>query len=226
MQLQTLSEGESKALAEAEAVIERHREAYIQAGLALLAIRDGRLYRGQYKTFEDYCRERWGFGRGRGYQLAKGAEIAQLLSTTVDSLPLPQSEAVARELSSLKPDEIRLVWTIVHDTAPGGEVTAAHVRSITDVFREMVTTQAIDAGEGEQIHISEALQARITEETYERMKRQEEHIRGKNDGATKYKITAEFETEGEWTRWLSMMQTNGVKAYGSKPKGQAFLKTC
>jgi hypothetical protein len=48
-----------KALAQCEGVIERGMKSFIEVGTALLKIRDERLYRENYGTFEEYCRKRW-----------------------------------------------------------------------------------------------------------------------------------------------------------------------
>ena len=52
-------------LAELETVIESGIRTFVDVGRALLEIRDSRLYRESYPTFDEYCRERWGFGRIR-----------------------------------------------------------------------------------------------------------------------------------------------------------------
>jgi hypothetical protein len=93
------------ALAELEQVIERGLETFVEVGEALRRIRDERLYRESHKTFEAYCRERWGMSRQRAHQQIEAASIAGTLSTIVD---IP-NEAVARELAPLKDDEAELV---------------------------------------------------------------------------------------------------------------------
>jgi hypothetical protein len=45
-----------------ETHVARWRQAPFEAGAALEKIREGRLYREQYPTFEDYCLKRWGPG--------------------------------------------------------------------------------------------------------------------------------------------------------------------
>lgn len=59
----------SAELAEQEAVIEKNIEGFYAVGQALTRIRDEKLYVGQYKSFKDYCNERWEFSRSRAYQL-------------------------------------------------------------------------------------------------------------------------------------------------------------
>jgi hypothetical protein len=94
-----------KALADAEAVIERGIHTFIEVGNALLRIRAERLYRETHGTFEDYCRERWGMERAHAYRQIQAAEVAAAVSPNGD---VP-NEAVARELAPLKGDEAEMV---------------------------------------------------------------------------------------------------------------------
>jgi hypothetical protein len=71
-------------LAELEGVIERSKEAMVEACLALKSIHDEGLFRQSHGTFEAYCRERWGFTRQRGYQLLS---LARAMTTAVDTPP-------------------------------------------------------------------------------------------------------------------------------------------
>lgn len=73
------------SLAECEETIARGVRGYVEAGEALRTIRDARLYRETHGTFEDYCRERWGWNDRRASQLIAAAEV----STTVGILGAP-----------------------------------------------------------------------------------------------------------------------------------------
>lgn len=85
-----------------------------------MQIRDNRLYREIYGTFEEYCKEKWNISRPRAYQLIKGAEVQENLSTIVDI----KNEAQTRPLTKLPPDEQREVYQKAVETAPEGKVTA------------------------------------------------------------------------------------------------------
>jgi len=118
-------------LAELEAVIEHGLQKYIEVGLALLTIRDRKLYREQgHTTFEDYCQKRWGWSRVRAHQMIDGARVAGLL-TTVNTAP-PETERQARELTPIMrqgPDKVAEVWQEVKQRF-GDDVTAADVRTV------------------------------------------------------------------------------------------------
>lgn len=170
---QYLTTAEEETLRECETVIERGLKTFYEVGTALLTIRDNRLYRVEYKTFEDYCRKRWNMDRHYAHRVIDAAQVAENL------LPIgniPDNESQARPLTSLEPDEQRAVWTVVQQTAPAGKVTAMHVKSVVNVFKEILVTNAVDDGTGEQIKVSDIVNAAITEETYERMMRQKTHI--------------------------------------------------
>jgi len=55
-----------------------HHEAFVAVGLALKAIRDRRLYRERYGTFEEYSARRWELSRRRGYELCAAAEVVEV----------------------------------------------------------------------------------------------------------------------------------------------------
>jgi hypothetical protein len=102
----------------------------VEVGAALLTIRDSRLYRQNYATFEDYCRERWGIKHSRAYQLMDAAGVMRNLSTIVEVLPA--NEAQVRPLAQLAPNEQREVWQEAVETAPNGKVTAAHIQQVIE----------------------------------------------------------------------------------------------
>lgn len=194
-----LTSVESDELAAREQVIERGFKVWQEVGEALLHIRDKRLYRAKYATFEDYCRERWNMQRRHAYRLIDASEVYNNVSHGTQNVPdfgddyeaeeayyrsrLPQNERQARPLAELAPEEQQLVWQVVQNTAPAGKVTAAHVKSVVNVLKEVTVTGALDDGTGEQIPVAAAtpehLKAAVTEETYERLKRQEAYIEEK-----------------------------------------------
>jgi hypothetical protein len=121
---QGLSASERKALDRHETVIERGQRTFVEVGLALRAIRDGRLYREQDSTFDAYLRRRWGFSRQRAHQLITAA--ATVASTTVDTRT--DAEWQERALNGLSPDERHRVCESARTmVAPGKKITATHL---------------------------------------------------------------------------------------------------
>lgn len=82
-----------------EKVVESGQQTFVEVGLALTEIRDRRLYRKDFDTFEAYCQSRWGWSRRRGNQLIEAAEVVEHLPKTLGTT-VP-NERVARELSRL-----------------------------------------------------------------------------------------------------------------------------
>lgn len=179
--LYTLTEEEKIRLASHEEVIDNGLNTFHKVGMALLDIRDNRLYRQNHRTFESYCQERWGMERRHAYRLMDAAQVVENVSNWTQSPPT--NEAQARPLTPLEPEQQTLVWQVVEKTAPNGKVTNDHVKSVVNVLKDVVRTGAIDNGEGVDIPVETAgvdhLKAAIVEETYERMKRQELHIEEK-----------------------------------------------
>lgn len=80
---QALSASEFARLADCESKIERGIAVFLEVGNALLEIRDSRLYRQQFSTFEDYCKERWGFARNYANKVIAATEVVANLGTNV-----------------------------------------------------------------------------------------------------------------------------------------------
>lgn len=139
---------EASQLAAQEAVIERGLKTFVDVGNALLAIRDGRLYRASHATFEDYCRGRWGMTDRRARQLMGAAETIALLQTGTIVPVLPSTESQARPLTQLEPAQQAEAWQRAVDTAPEGKMTAAHVQAVVDEIAEKPHV-AFNSGENE-----------------------------------------------------------------------------
>jgi hypothetical protein len=135
---ETLSVPEQEELAKAEATIAGGWPTFLDVGRALASIRDHRLYRHGYKTFEQYCQSRWQYGRANAYRLIAAAETMRTLSPFGDKLPLPQYEAQIRPLTGLKPQEAKSAWENAVASVDGGLVTARVVAKAAAAFRPPV----------------------------------------------------------------------------------------
>lgn len=127
-----LTTTESARLTELESTIGHGLQIFVEVGNALTEIRDGRLYRIESATFEDYCRERWGIERRQAYRLIDAARVFNNVSNWTQ-IP-PTNESQARPLASLTPDQQREVWPLVVETAPNGKPTAAHVQEVVNNY--------------------------------------------------------------------------------------------
>lgn len=136
----TLTTSEQSELQDCEARIERGLQAFIDVATALRLIRDKRLYRAHYSTFEHYCRARWAFTDERARLLMRGAEVVENLQQTPTTVGvLPANERQVRPLTQLEPEAQVEAWRMVLETAPEGKVTAAHVEQVVKLKRELDT---------------------------------------------------------------------------------------
>lgn len=120
--------GQPRTLREIEAAITQAECAFVFTGLALTAIRDGKLYRETgHKNFEKYCKNRWGFSRQRAYQLIDAAALAMHLTTFVDIAP-PANESQIRPLVGRPLDEAVEIWMLANEMAAGAPVTGSLVK--------------------------------------------------------------------------------------------------
>ncbi len=103
-------------------------DTFHDVGRALAEISYRRFYRATHRTFEEYCREKWGFHRSLAYRLIAAAEVVDDVSTIGDTIPA--NEAQARELVPLTPDQRQEVWT--EATADGAQPTAARLHELAN----------------------------------------------------------------------------------------------
>lgn len=127
-----LAPTEAQTLAACEHTIEAGLKTFVAVGEALLTIRDQRLYRAEYGTFEDYCGERWGMGGDYARKMIRAAEVVGNLQADTIVSVLPATESQARPLTSLPPEQQREAWQRAVETAPEGKVTAAHVTRVVE----------------------------------------------------------------------------------------------
>jgi len=126
---------EKSQLYQCEEIIERGLNTFVDVGNALLDIRDNRLYRQEYHTFEDYCKERWGMERRQAYRLIDASTVVNNVSNWTQITP--SNESQARPLTSLEPKEQVEAWKRVIETTPEGKITAAVVlKAAKEVERE------------------------------------------------------------------------------------------
>ena len=96
---------EKQNLVELEETIQKNLTAFYEVGFALMQIRDNRLYRVEYGTFEEYCKEKWGMERRHAYRLIDGYKVSENLSDRT------QKEYTLRPLTRIKdPEEQREVY--------------------------------------------------------------------------------------------------------------------
>jgi hypothetical protein len=158
-------------------------------GEAIMEIRDRKLYREKFPTFEAFILEEFNKGRSWAYNLMDAAKVSGVLSTIGVH---PENERQARELKdvakkveTLPEPERDLIAKFVGTLTGTKTPTTSQIRAVTEVTAGVVLTGAIDDPEtGESVKwvdLPEAkrmayLQENVTTNTYERLERQKGHI--------------------------------------------------
>lgn len=130
-----LTAQEQTRLAECERIIRNHFETYKEAGSALEEIRDKRLYREKYPTFETYARIVWDMSKTQANRLiAAAGAVKELVRVSPDIKQTVEhlSESAVRPLTMLSPKGKIKAMQAVTKASPG-------VRNIT---AKMVTEAA------------------------------------------------------------------------------------
>ncbi len=132
-----LSEEEQRDRLHLERRVER---AFFEAGKALAELRDRRLYRSTHKTFEEYCKDRFGYNRSRSYQIIDAATVVDNLQKCPQFVDiLPTAEGQVRPMTKLEPHEQQEVWLRAVEKAGGKVPTGRIVKDV--VQRIMERTQ-------------------------------------------------------------------------------------
>ncbi|MBB6016780.1 hypothetical protein [Deinococcus radiopugnans] len=129
-----MSPDERARLAELEEQVLVGASAALLAGRALTEIRDARLYRGEFASFEQYALARFGFSRPRAYQLIDYAAAAGEFA--VLNLPLPP-ERITRALGGVLPEDYQIVLDVTRATTGKAHPSSADVQAVADVNRAM-----------------------------------------------------------------------------------------
>lgn len=130
--MEILNIDESHELERCEVVIKQGLQTFIEVGQALMTIKEKRLYRIGFKTFEDYCVERWLITKTQANRLIQASETISNL--TPMGVVLPKIERQVRPLTSLEPEIQKEVWTEVVNTH-GDNITATKVQAVANDWK-------------------------------------------------------------------------------------------
>ena len=147
----SLTTREQRELGRAERTIARGLKSFLAVGMALKEIRDKRLYRQHFDTFEEYVAKRWELSRTRAYELCAASEVVADLSAIADIRFLPENEAQARPLSRLKlPDQRERAWNVALERAAeaGRAVTARDAEDAVKHLSKSASTESIHTHRG------------------------------------------------------------------------------
>lgn len=128
-----LSRSESEQLEVCESSIDALRVAFWTAGRALQIVRDGRLYRADHATFDDYVEKRWDMQRSYAHKLIRAWPLAARLHPVAPSI----NEGQIRELLPVAAAHGEEAAVTVYTTlAADVKVTAGKLREAVAVLRD------------------------------------------------------------------------------------------
>lgn len=129
-----LNPAERKMFAAWEKYIDKHQDAFIGVGGALTCIKNQKLYREQYDSFEDYVYDRWRFTRQHAYRLIHASAVQaglKQVSPTGD-IPLPKSERAFRELANIKGsvNQLKVLQAAAENVSDPAKITAKGIKQV------------------------------------------------------------------------------------------------
>lgn len=146
--MKELSKIEQDALRDCEEVIAKGMTNFRDVGEALMRIRDEKLFRQKFGTFEEYCQTTWDFGKRRANQIIaatkveliestpqkkSGKKISQSGDRDIENAVLqPSTDSQVRALSSLPESEQPAAWSEAVESAGGKQPTAKQVKEVVE----------------------------------------------------------------------------------------------
>ncbi|MFQ6394630.1 hypothetical protein ACLMAJ_14320 [Nocardia sp. KC 131] len=137
-----LSERERSQLTLCESSIDTLRIAFWAAGRALQIVRDGRLYRDDHETFDDYVEQRWDMQRSYAHKLIRAWPLAARLHPLAPAI----NEGQVRELLPVAAEHGEDAAITIYTTLAGGadvKVTAGKLREAVALIPERYDEAAV-----------------------------------------------------------------------------------
>ena len=126
---------ERNELERCEVVIKQGLKTFVEVGQALMLIRDKRLYRVEYGTFEAYCQEKWQLTADYSRKLINSSVVIENIKNTT-MVVIPQNERQARPLTKLEPELQSEVWQETVNRH-GDNITQKKVEEVVNDFKPL-----------------------------------------------------------------------------------------
>ncbi len=114
-------------LKEQEEIIERGLRGLMNANWALKKIKDEKLYKENYATYSEYCRERWKYTPQYMNRLLRSSTLLETLKTETIVSVLPESEAQSNVL--LKSENPAATWVKAQKETGKEQPTAKEIKA-------------------------------------------------------------------------------------------------
>ena len=213
-----LNVSERNELERCEVVIKQGLKTFVEVGQALMLIRDKRLYRSEFGTFEDYCRQKWNMVQQSATRLIRAAETITILESEPIGSLLPQTESQARPLTKLEPELQAEAWQ---------QVVEQHGEKVTQKKVQEVVKEFVSVNEELKQAKKEPMFAAMTEE---QILAKAKEIREKSREHKKAQIKADLEKrKQESAKYTTGQILNNVILGDAKnidyPKGISLIVT-
>ena len=154
----TLTDKEQKELIRLETVIKSSWQTVLEVGSALTQVRDKKLFRDKYGSFEEYCQVELGYSRPYAYNLIGSAEVNEQMSSIEDIEVKPLNEAQCRELIGVPKEKRAEAWKKAVDAAGAKPLTAKIIHAAVAKFKpKSKKAKAKPATKNESLKIKAAL---------------------------------------------------------------------
>ncbi|MFF0632693.1 hypothetical protein ACFYTS_09330 [Nocardia sp. NPDC004151] len=196
-----LSRSESDQLEVCESSIDALRVAFWTAGRALQIVRDGRLYRADHATFDEYVEKRWDMQRSYAHKLIRAWPLAARLHPVAPALNEGQIRELLPVAAAYGEDAAVTVYTTL---AADVKVTAGKLREavavLPDDYEEGAVVQRLrawlrgDLSEEQPAtaDVFSAVESRLTALTQKVVKGSGEHPVAAREFAAKLRTLAEL----------------------------------
>ncbi len=129
-----LTEEERKMLQVHENTLKMFAGGFCSVGNSLKAISKDRLYREKFATFDDYCRDQWGYSKTHAHRLINASNCVEALAAAVSpngDQRLPANESQVRPLvDKLDSEKWPGAWQKVLKATEGKSITADEVEAV------------------------------------------------------------------------------------------------
>jgi hypothetical protein len=131
-----LNISERNELERCEVVIKQGLQTFVEVGQALMLIRDKRLYRAEFGTFEKYCQDKWGFTDNFSRRLINSSQVIENIKSVPIGTVLPKTESQARPLTKIEPELQKEVWNETVNRH-GDNITQKKVEQVVNEFKPL-----------------------------------------------------------------------------------------
>lgn len=137
-----LSAEEKAQLEQCETVITAGLKSFMDVAEALTVVKEKKLYR-EYRTWEEYCRSRWGMSASRSYQITSAMDTAKHIQT-LTGVTMPNENVVREVRKHAVEDQPAIV-------AKAAVIAAAQNREMTQADIQAAATPPPPLNEDDQM---------------------------------------------------------------------------